>query len=81
MTVDADGWRWRLEIDGWHLPLFRRCFTPFRPGYPDRWQRLERSAVLYCGIQEHRSGASFFGTVQPGLQESGRVTLWLVRGR
>lgn len=77
---DPEGWRWRLEIDGWHLPLFRRCIAPFRPRFPERGERLERSAVLYCGFAEIARGSSFFGSIQPGLQECGRLTLWLVRG-
>jgi hypothetical protein len=77
---DEDGWRWRLEIGDWHLPLFRRCFRPFRPAYPSKFEIFERAAVLYCGIQRHKRGASFFGSVQSGLQECGSVTLWLVRG-
>lgn len=77
---DPEGWRWRVEIDKWHLPLFRRCIAPRRPGYPARGDRLERSAVLYCGYQQVTRSSSFFGSIQPGLQECGRVTLWLVRG-
>ena len=78
---DADGWRWRLELANWHLPLFRRCFVPFRPGFPARGNRFERAAVLYCGIQRHTSSSSFFGSIQPGLQECGRPILWLARGK
>lgn len=78
---DTDGWRWRLEIEAWHLPLFRRCFVPFRPGFPGRGERFERTAILYCGIQHHTASSSFFGSIQPGMQECGRVVLWLVRGK
>jgi len=76
---DPDGWRWRLEIEAWHLPIYRRCFSPFRPGFPAKGERFERAAVLYTGFMSAKPGQSFFGSVQPGLQES-HCTLWLVRG-
>jgi hypothetical protein len=40
-----------------------------------KFEMFERAPVLYCGIQRHKRGASFFGSVQPGLQECGSVTL------
>jgi hypothetical protein len=76
---ERDGWRWRVEIGGWHLPLYWRCLRPYRPRLPEPWTRDERRAVLYCGHLERRAGSSFFGALEPGLQVCAEVPLWIVR--
>ena len=74
---EPDGWRWRLEIGGWHLPLYYRCLKPFRPSLIPKYAKEERSAVMYCGERYAPNTPQTFSSV--GLQIYHRCPLFLVR--
>jgi hypothetical protein len=76
---EKDGWRWRLELGDWFLPLPRRQIIGPRPLLPEPYTRSERTLTLYCGEVHPASGQSFFASVQTGLQVHATCTLWLVR--
>lgn len=80
---EPDGWRWRLELPEWHLPLYSRCIRPRRPSLPEPSTRHERRAIFYHRIlhEEDQRGSSFFGTIRPGLQIWASCPLWVVRGK
>ena len=80
---EQDGWRWRIELPGWHLPLYGRCLRPRRPPLPEPLTRAERTAVFYHAIlrEEQQRGSSFFGSIKPGMQIWATCPLWLVRGK
>jgi hypothetical protein len=80
---ERDGWRWRVELPGWHLPLFGRCIRPRRPPLPEPFTRLERTVVFYHAImrEDRHRGSSFFGSVQEGVQIWARCPLWVVRDK
>lgn len=50
---ERDGWRWRLELPEWHLPLYDYHIIPGRPRLPEPMTRVERKVVFY-----HRPKAS-----------------------
>jgi hypothetical protein len=76
---ELDGWRWRLELGGWHLPLPRRQILSQRPLLPQPYTCSERTLTLYTGELKAASGQSFFGSVQLGVQIHCTCRLWLVR--
>lgn len=80
---EQDGWRWRIELPGWHLPLYGRCLRPRRPPLPEPLTRAERTAVFYHAIlrEEQQRVSSFFGSIKPGMQIWASCPLWLVRGK
>lgn len=67
---EPDGWRWRLEIGTWCLPLYHRCIRPFRPGFPARGVVFDRAAILYTAYRPASGGTSFFGCISPGWQRT-----------
>lgn len=80
---ERDGWRWRVELPGWHLPLFGRCIRPGRPSLPEPFTRWERTAVFYHAImrEDKCRGSSFFGSIQRGVQVWAKCPLWIVRDK
>jgi hypothetical protein len=76
---EPDGWRWRLELGEWFLPLPRRQIIGPRPCLPEPYTRSERTLTLYCGEVTASAAQSFFGSIQPGLQIHSTCRLWLVR--
>lgn len=76
---ERDGWRWRLELGDWFLPLPRCRIIGPRPRLPEPYTRSERTLTLYGAELAAASGQSFFGNVHPGLQIHSTCRLWLVR--
>lgn len=76
---EQDGWRWRLELGDWFLPLPRRQIIGLRPRLPDPYSISERTLTLYASEISHSASQSFFGTVQPGVQIHATCPLYLVR--
>jgi len=76
---EPDGWRWRLELGDWILPLPRRQIIGARPPLPEPYTRSERTLTLYASETHRASGQSFFGSLQPGVQIHATCHLWLVR--
>jgi hypothetical protein len=44
---ELDGWRWRLELGRWHLPLPRRQILSQRPLLPQPYTQSLRTLTLY----------------------------------
>ena len=82
-SQERDGWRWRLELPEWHLPLYGRCMRPKRPRLPEPLTKIERRVVFYHAImrEEKHRGSSFFGSVGEGMQIWASCPLWIVRGK
>ncbi len=59
---ELDGWRWRLELGGWHLPLPRRQILSTRPPLPQPYTCSERTLTLYTGEVKATSGQSVDST-------------------
>jgi hypothetical protein len=59
---ELDGWRWRLELGGWHLPLPRRQILSPRPRLPEPYTCSERTLTLYCGETRATAGQSVDST-------------------
>jgi hypothetical protein len=80
---EPDGWRWRIELPGWQLPLYARCIRPRRPSLPEPSTRAERTVVFYHALMrpEQTAGSSFFGCLHEGMQVWASCPLWLVRGK
>jgi hypothetical protein len=78
---EPDGWRWSLRIGSLRFPLRHCCFQPFRPALPEPNTRSLRGAVIYNAFLSRGrcSGASFFGSIEPGMQVWATCQLWLVR--
>ncbi len=76
---EKDGWRWRLELGDWFLPLPRRQIIGLRPMLPDPYSRSERTLTLYTSELKSVSGQSFFGSLRLGIQIHTTCRLWLVR--
>jgi hypothetical protein len=76
---ELDGWRWRLELGRWHLPLPRRQILSQRPLLPQPYTCSERTLTLYTSELKASSSQSFFGSLRPGLQIHATCRLWLVR--
>ncbi len=53
---EKDGWRWRLELGDWFIPLPRRQIIGLRPMLPDPYSRSERTLTLYTRELHHQSG-------------------------
>ncbi|MDZ4405020.1 hypothetical protein [Prosthecobacter sp.] len=76
---EQDGWRWRLELGDWSIPLPRRQIIGPRPFLPDPYSITERTLTLYGSELSRNSGQSFFGSVEPGVQVHAVSVLYLVR--
>lgn len=76
---EPDGWRWRLELGDWHLPLPTAQIIGPRPPLPEPRSRSARTLTLYSNELHKSRGQSFFGTMQPGIQIEGICELFLVR--
>lgn len=76
---ERDGWRWRLELGNWHLPLTRTQIIGSRPPLPQPYTSTQRSLTLYDSLLRASSGQSFFGSMEVGIQIAATCTLHLVR--
>ena len=76
---EPDGWRWRLELGRWFLPLPRRQIIGLRPMLPDPYSISERTLTLYARDTHAGAGQSFFGSIQLGVQIHATCPLYLVR--
>ena len=76
---EPDRWRWRLELDEWHLPLPCRQIIGPRPFLPQPYTCSERPLTLYASEMTRGSGQTFFGSIQHGIQIHGVCRLYLVR--
>ncbi len=77
--AEVDGWRWRLELDGWHLPFPVSQIIGKRPRLPDVGTQCRRSLTLYATRVRRGSGQSFFGAFDEGVSVYAQCPLFLVR--
>lgn len=73
---EPDGWRWRIELPEWRLPLYARCIKPQRPPLPQEQTCIERKAVFYYHTKERKPDS-----VRNELQIWAICPLWIVRGK
>ena len=73
-----EGWRWRLEFGGHHLPLPRCQILGPRPMLSQPYTRSERTLTLCSSELKAASGQSFYGSLQLGVQIHATCRLWLV---
>jgi hypothetical protein len=78
-SQEWEGWRWRLELGGWHLPLPRAQIIGPRPRLPDPYTRTQRTLTLYDSVLRAAAGQSFFGNLRIGIQICATCPLHLVR--
>jgi hypothetical protein len=78
-SEEPDGWRWRLELGNWHIPLTEGQITGPRPPLPPPGTRRQRHLITYSSEIQRSAGQSFFGTLRPGLQSAPACPLLLVR--
>lgn len=76
---ERGGWRWRLELPEWRLPLYDLYILPRRPRLPEVMTRVERKVVFYHRpkVLERRRGD---WTPDP-LQVWASCPLWIVRDK
>lgn len=66
---EPDGWRWRIELDQWTLPVPAQCMTPTRAELPPSGGRYIRFCSLITSwVDEHQLGPYLFGHLKAGLQ-------------
>jgi len=78
-SQERDGWRWRLELGEWFVPLPRPQIIGPRPLLPEPYTTSDRTLTLYATETHPAAGQSFFGSIQPGIQIHATCHLYLVR--